>query len=155
MQTYLLLKTLHIVSATVLFGTGLGTAFHFWRTHRSGDVAAIAVSARTTVLADLLFTLPAIVIQPITGVALALMAGYSLTAPWLLASVGLYLVAGACWLPVVAIQLRLRTIAEGCMRDASALPPSFHRLMRAWTLLGIPAFASLVAVFWLMVAKPG
>ena len=74
------------VSATVLFGTGRGTAFHFWRTHRSGDVAAIAVSARATVLADLLFTLPAIVIQPITGVALALMAGYSLTAPWLLAS---------------------------------------------------------------------
>jgi uncharacterized membrane protein len=64
MDYYLLLKTVHIVSATILFGTGLGTAFHMWMSHLSGSVQAIAVAARNTVIADFLFTTPAVVVQP-------------------------------------------------------------------------------------------
>jgi uncharacterized membrane protein len=75
---YLLLKCAHVVSAALLFGTGLGTAFHGWMAHRSGDGAAIAVVARTVVLADWLFTAPAVVAQPVTGVALAHLAGVPL-----------------------------------------------------------------------------
>lgn len=151
---YPILKTIHIVSSTVLFGTGLGTAFHFWLAHRTGRVEAIAVAARSTVIADFLFTAPAVVIQPATGVALALMAGFPLTATWILASIALYLAAGACWIPVVVIQIRMRSLAEQCLRDGSGLPPRYYRLARAWFALGWPAFLALVAVFWLMVAKP-
>jgi uncharacterized membrane protein len=153
-ELYLPLKWLHILSSTVLFGTGLGTAFHFWYTMRTGSVAAIAASARATVLADFIFTLPAVILQPATGLALVLIAGYPLGSTWISASIGLYLVAGACWLPVVFIQLRMRDLAVACEREGRALDPAFHRLARMWFALGWPAFIALVIVFWLMIAKP-
>ena len=154
MELYLPLKWLHIVSSTVLFGTGLGTAFHFWHTMRTGSVAAIAASARTTVIADWLFTTPAVLLQPATGVAMALIAGYPLTSTWIAASIALYLVAGACWVPVVFIQLRMRDIATTSERRGVPLDPEFHGLARRWFVLGWPAFIALVVVFWLMIAKP-
>ncbi|MEO5693332.1 MAG: DUF2269 domain-containing protein [Usitatibacter sp.] len=153
-EYYLPLKWLHIVGATVLFGTGIGTAFHFWHTLRSGNVAAIAASARATVLADWLFTSTSGVLQPITGVALAMAAGYPLSSTWIVASVALYIVAAACWLPVVFIQLRMRAIAERCEQEATQPGEEFHQLRRRWIALGWPAFIALAAVLWLMIARP-
>ena len=153
-EYYLAIKWLHVVGAAVVFGTGIGTAFHFWITWRGGNAVAIASAARTTVLADYLFTLPAVLLQPITGVALALMAGYPLTATWIAASLVLYCVAGACWLPVVFIQLRLRELAAASARAGAPLPEEFTRLARRWFVLGWPAFGSIAVIFWLMVARP-
>ena len=153
-HAYLALKTVHIVSSTVLFGTGIGTAFHFWWAHRSGHVPAIAAAARSTVIADALFTSPAAIIQPATGIAMALYAGFPLGTTWIAAAFVLYGVAAACWIPVVFIQVRLRNIANACERDGAPLPAEYHRLFRIWFALGWPAFAALVAVFWLLVAKP-
>jgi uncharacterized membrane protein len=153
-DAYLALKVLHILGATVLFGTGIGTAFHFWMAHRSGNIAAIHQAARTTVIADFVFTTPAIVLQPATGIALAMMAGFPLAATWIVASIVLYVVAGACWLPVVVIQVRMRNLAAKCLREGGVLPPEYFRLARIWFALGWPAFAALIAVFGLMVARP-
>lgn len=153
-ELYLPLKWLHIVGATILFGTGLGTAFHFWHTMRTGSVAAIAASARATVLADFVFTLPAAILQPVTGLALAWVAGYPLASTWIVVSVALYVVAGACWVPVVFIQMRLARIAAQCEREASVPGAEFERLRRRWFLLGWPAFIALAVVFWMMVARP-
>jgi len=153
-EYYLVLKWLHVVGATVLFGTGIGTAFHFWHALRTGSVAAIAASARATVLADWLFTLVSGVLQPATGVLLALAAGYPLSSTWIVASVALYVLAGACWVPVVFIQLRIRAIAEQCERDHSAPGEEFDSLARRWFYLGWPAFIALAIVLWLMVARP-
>lgn len=153
-EHYLLLKWLHIVGATVLFGTGLGTAFHFWHALRHGDIAAIASAARSTVLADFVFTLPAVMLQPATGLALAIAAGYPLTATWIVVSSALYLLAGACWVPVVFIQLRLRRLAQEAQRHGTGLPAEFQRLSRRWFLLGWPAFFAMGAIFWLMIARP-
>ena len=154
MEWYLALKWLHVVSATVLFGTGLGTAFHFWLTCRGGNVVAIASAAHTTVVADFLFTLPSAFVQPATGIALACMAGYPLDAPWISMAFVLYTVAGACWIPVVFIQLRLRTIAARHAVERTPLPAEFHILYRRWFVLGWPAFAAMAAVLWLMVGRP-
>ena len=151
---YLVLKWLHIMGAAVIFGTGLGTAFHFWFTQRREDTAAIAAAARSTVVADYLFTLPAVILQPLTGLALAYLAGYSLESTWIVAAFALYLVAGACWIPVVFIQVRLRDLAEASVREASPLDPEFGRLVRRWTLLGWPAFIAMAVTIWLMIARP-
>ena len=148
------LKLIHILSATVLFGTGLGTAFFMWRADRSGDLPAIAVTARHVVLADFLFTVPAVMVQPVTGVLIAIEADYTFTEPWLLAAIGLYLLIGACWLPVVRLQLRMRDLAEAARATSEPLPASYHRAMRLWFTLGWPAFASILAVFALMVFRP-
>jgi uncharacterized membrane protein len=153
-EHYVLLKWLHVVGAAILFGTGLGTAFHFWITTRSGNVAAVAAAARSTVLADFLFTLPAAVLQPLTGLALALAVGYPLTSTWIVAAGALYVVAGACWIPVVFIQVRLRDLAEKSEREAIGLDEEFRRLAHRWFVLGWPAFLAVGAIFWLMIRRP-
>jgi uncharacterized membrane protein len=149
-----LLKWAHIISSTVLFGTGLGTAFHGLASNLRGDVSAIVAGNKNVVLADWLFTTPAVIVQPITGVLLALEQGWPLHSHWLLASVALYLFVGACWLPVVWLQIRMAGIAEKCLADGAPLPPIYHRYFRWWFALGWPAFTAMLAIFWLMVAKP-
>ena len=151
---YTLLKLVHVLSSTLLFGTGLGTAFFQWQAHRSGDVRAIAATARHVVLADFLFTTPAVILQPLTGFLLARMVGYEFTAPWLMLAMVLYLVAGACWLPVVAIQMRVRDLASDAVARGAPLPEHYHRLMRTWFALGWPAFLAVALTFWLMVRRP-
>jgi uncharacterized membrane protein len=153
-EHYLWIKWLHVIGAAVVFGTGLGIAFHFWITQRREDPAAIAAAARAMVLADYAFTLPAAILQPITGFALAAIGGHALASTWIAAALALYAIAGACWVAVLFIQLRLRALAEKSEREATALPPEFHRLVRRWVLLGWPAFLAVAAIFWLMIARP-
>jgi uncharacterized membrane protein len=153
-MTYVLLKTLHILSAMLLFGTGLGTAFHMWATHLRGDVQAIASTARNVVLADWLFTATSGVIQPVTGMAMIRMAHYDPLLSWLVATYILYIVAGVCWLLVVRLQMRTAVIAAECAKARSPLPAQYYRSMQAWFWLGWPAFISLIGVVWLMVDKP-
>ncbi|HEY0052970.1 MAG TPA: DUF2269 domain-containing protein [Caulobacteraceae bacterium] len=154
MTLVLLLKWIHVLSGAVLFGTGAGIAFFMLAANRTRDAATVAATARMVVLADFLFTATAVVIQPITGVALALLQGYRLTEPWLAVAMGLYVFTGACWLPVVAIQLRLKRLAEEAVARGEPLPERYHRLYRIWFALGWPAFAAVLAIYWLMVAKP-
>jgi uncharacterized membrane protein len=116
--------------------------------------AAIAAAGRSTVLADWLFTLPAVILQPVTGILMARAAGYSLTATWILAAAALYALTAACWIPVVFIQRRLRDLAEESARSGAALPPEFHRLARLWFALGWPAFIAMATTLWLMIARP-
>lgn len=152
-MTYLTLKTVHILSMVLLFGTGLGSAFYKWIADRSGDVRHIAVTNRHVVLADWCFTTPTVILQPISGVAMALMAGLPLTTPWIAASLVLYCIAGACWLPVVWLQIRMRNIAEQALESAQPLPAGYWRMARRWFWLGVPAFSAMVLVVALMVFK--
>ncbi|MFO1250020.1 MAG: DUF2269 domain-containing protein [Inhella sp.] len=154
MNTYLTLKWLHIVSSVLLVGTGFGSAFYLFFANRQPDLQARAVVARLVVRADTWFTTPAVIVQPLSGAALAHLAGWPLDTPWLLVSLGLYLFAGACWLPVLWLQLRMARTLETCVREQRALPAQYARDQRAWEWLGYPAFTAMLAVFWLMVNKP-
>lgn len=150
---FLFLKWLHILSATLMFGTGLGTAFYMFVTNRSGNVQAIAVVSRWVVRADWWFTTPAVILQPLSGAAMIHLAGYSWDAPWIVWSVVLYVLAGLCWLPVVWLQIRMQRMASAAAATNTPLPASYWRYERLWTTLGFPAFAALVLVYWLMVHK--
>ena len=154
MDGYLLVKTVHVISSTVLFGTGLGIAFFFWMGLRSADPASAWFAARTTAVADMVFTLTAGIVQPLSGFALIHMAGWDLAARWLVWSYALYLLALACWLPVVWLQLRMRDMLAAKVSGAAIDEAKLRRMFRWWFALGWPAFLGLVAVFWLMVAKP-
>jgi uncharacterized membrane protein len=154
MTTILVLKLIHLIGAAVLFGTGLGIAFFLYMAHRSRDAATIAATARMVVIADALFTLNAVIAQPVSGAALALSIGYSFWEPWIVLSIALYVAVGLCWLPVVAIQLRLRELAAAAVRAGEPLPPSYDRLFRIWLALGWPAFLGVIAIFALMIGKP-
>lgn len=154
MTLYLALKYLHVIGAAVLLGTGAGIAFFMLLAHRSGDARLIAGVARIVVVADFLFTATTVVLQPITGVGLAHIAGYPLCEGWIVLSILLYLVTGMFWLPVVWMQMRMRDLAAATARAGEPLPSEYHRLFRIWFAFGFPAFAAVVAIFWLMIARP-
>ncbi|MEJ8822989.1 DUF2269 domain-containing protein [Variovorax humicola] len=154
MNLYLTLKFLHILSSVVLVGTGFGSAYYMYFANRSRYRAAQSAVVPLVVRADWWFTAPTVIIQPITGVALAHMAGFPLTAPWLAASIALYFMAGACWLPVVWLQIRMSKLLANSDRTGSPLPPQYWTYARLWELLGYPAFLAMIAVFYLMVVKP-
>ena len=148
------LKWLHVIGAAVLLGTGVGIAFFMFMAHRTNRPALIAHTARIVVRADFIFTASAVVLQPITGLLLAALVGWKLTEGWLALSLGLYVLTGLCWLPVVRLQLRMRDLASQAEREGHPLPEAYHRLYARWFVLGIPAFLSVLAIVWLMVAKP-
>lgn len=154
MDLYLIVKTLHILSATVLFGTGLGIAFFMLRSYFTGNLHEKLYAARNTVLADTLFTLPAVIIQPLTGLWLVWQGGYGWADFWLVATYGLYILAGLCWLPVVWMQIQLKNMLIEAVDTGTELPERYHRLFKLWFILGWPAFVGLVIVFFLMVSKP-
>jgi uncharacterized membrane protein len=148
---YLLVKWLHIISSTILFGTGIGSAFYVFMANRSREVTSIHFAARTVVVADFLFTAPAAAIQLLTGLWLT---GYSLSDGWVQWGLALYFFAGACWLPVVWMQIEMRNIARIALETNKPLPERYWQRKRWWTVLGSLAFPALVIVFYLMVAKP-
>jgi uncharacterized membrane protein len=154
MLLYLTLKYLHVIGATVLLGTGAGIAFFMLVAHRTGDAPTVAAVARIVVIADFVFTVTAVVAQPITGMLLAWKVGYSLLDGWLLLSAGLYIVTGMFWLPVVWMQMQMRDLARAAAANSQPLPEEYHRLFRLWFAFGCPAFAAVLAIFWLMIARP-
>lgn len=154
MEPYFLFKWIHVLSSTVLFGFGAGTAWYFWNAHLSGDARTVARVGRMVVRADWIFTGGSGILQPISGVLLARAAGYSLTESWLMAAYVLYGLAFACWVPVVWLQIRATELAEQAAEQSSALGPDYRKVVRWWFALGWPAFLGLTATFWLMIARP-
>ena len=155
MQFIFFYKFIHVLGASVLFGTGLGIAFFMFMANRTGHAGVIAIVARFVVIADLIFTATAVVVQPISGVALAWAIGLSpLDEPWIVLSLLLYVVVGLCWLPVVFIQMRMRNLANDAAINSKPLPDTYRRLFRIWFWLGWPAFAGVIAIFALMVWQP-
>jgi uncharacterized membrane protein len=154
MDFYLLVKWVHVLSSTVLFGFGAGTAWYLWNAHLTRDPATIASVGRMVVRADWIFTGTSGIAQPVTGLVLVHQAGWSLTAPWLIVTYGLYLLAFACWAPVVWLQIRAQRVAQHAADTGVPLSGEYFRAMRLWFLLGWPAFFGLACVFWLMIAKP-
>ena len=154
MSDYIVFKLVHVIGASVLLGTGAGIAFFMLMAHRTRDARVIAHVAGTVVIADLVFTATAVVAQPVTGLLLAARMGWPLDSFWIVASLLLYGVAGAFWLPVVWIQLKMRDLARVAAATDGPLPPAYHRLYRTWFWFGFPAFAAVLAILWLMIARP-
>jgi uncharacterized membrane protein len=151
---YLIAKWLHILSSTFLFGTGIGSAFYMLFTSRTRDPRVIAAVVKYVVIADWVFTTPTILFQPASGFYLMHLLGVPFDSRWIVWSIVLYLLAGACWLPVVWMQIRMRDMARAAAAAGTALPDRYWRYLRRWVALGVVAFAALVVVFYLMVAKP-
>ena|SRR5580704_8440648 len=153
-MTYFVVKFLHVLGAIVILGTGAGIAFFVVMAHRTGDALFVARTAAVVVVADFLFTATAIVVQPITGYFLLRELGLSLGEGWVVASLVLYVVAGAFWIPVVWMQMRMRDLAAAAAATGAPLPAAYQKLFRIWFAFGFPGFGSVLLIVWLMIAKP-
>lgn len=154
MTLYLIVKYLHVLGAIVILGTGTGIAFFMLTAHRSGDPMFVARTAAVVVTADMLFTLSAVVLQPVSGGLLMVLSATALAERWLVISLGLYLVAGLFWIPVVFMQIEMRNLARAAVAQNKPLPPRYFALFRRWFGFGIPGFGSVMIILWLMIAKP-
>ena len=154
MTLYFVVKYLHVLGAIVILGTGTGIAFFMLMAHRSGDPAFIARTATTVVIADMLFTLTAVVLQPVSGGLLMMLSATTFAERWLVISLGLYAVAGLFWVPVIFMQIEMRNLAKTAASQNQPLPPRYFALFRRWFLFGIPGFGAVMIILWLMIAKP-
>jgi len=155
MTPYFVVKYLHLLGAVVILGTGTGIALFMLMAHRSRDAAFIAGTAAIVVVADMVFTLSAVILQPVTGGILMMLSGLSLAERWLAASLVLYAIAGLFWIPVIFMQIEMRDLARAADARGEPLPPRYFMLFRRWWLFGIPGFGSVMAILWLMIARPG
>lgn len=94
------------------------------------------------------------VVQLASGLWLVHLLGLPLAVFWVRSALLLFFVVGACWLPVLWLQLRARDLARQAVADGTVLPAAYYRVMRGWFWLGWPAFLGVIAIFWLMVMKP-
>ncbi|MBR0796620.1 DUF2269 domain-containing protein [Bradyrhizobium jicamae] len=154
MTLFFLVKYLHLLGAIVILGTGTGIAFFMLMAHRTGDAAIIARTAATVVIADMIFTLSAVLLQPVSGGVLMALSATGIAERWLLASLALYAVAGLFWVPVIFMQIEMRNLARIAAEKNQPLPPRYFALFRRWFLFGIPGFGSVMIILWLMIAKP-
>ena len=154
MTLYFLIKYLHMLGAIVILGTGSGIAFFMLMAHRTNDVAFIARTASVVVIADAIFTLSAVILQPLTGGLLMMLSATPITEHWLLASLVLYVVAGLFWIPVVFMQIEMRDLARKAVDQRTALPERYFILFRRWFIFGFPGFGATMLILWLMIAKP-
>jgi uncharacterized membrane protein len=152
-MTYLVIKWLHVLSSTILFGTGIGSAFYLLLTSLGRDARTVARVTRLVVIADWLFTTPTAILQPATGLYLAHLANMQLASGWLAWSIGLYVLAIGCWVPVVFLQMRLAASARVSAETGRPLSAAYWRMLWIWVALGAIAFFAFVGIFWLMVTK--
>lgn len=150
---YLVLKWVHVLSSTILFGAGIGSAFHLFAASLRRRLGGIVATTRNVVVADWMLTTPTAILQPVTGILLVEKMGVPYSTPWVAWSLGLYAVAIACWIPVVAIQIRMRNIAVAAEHAGEPVPAAYDRLFHLWTILGLAAFFPFLLIFWLMVTK--
>ena len=154
MTLYFLVKYLHVLGAIVILGTGTGIAFFMLMAHRTNDAPFIARTASVVVIADAIFTLSAVILQPVTGGLLMMLSATPITENWLLASLALYVFAGLFWVPVVFMQIEMRDLARKAADQHIALPERYFTLFRRWFAFGFPGFGATMAILWLMIAKP-
>lgn len=156
-NAYTLWKTAHIISAAILFGTGLGIAFFAWfgyqRALRSNSLDAMRTVLQLTVIGDAVFTTPAVIFQVLSGFILLRLDSWSVLSVWSVTVLSLFIIIGLLWLPVVVIQIAMSREASraGSIKDLSV---RFHRRFLLWFSLGVPAFIAVIVMFLLMVTKP-
>jgi uncharacterized membrane protein len=148
------LRVAHILGACVLIGTGSGIAFFMLMAHRTAEPYFVAKTASVVVVADMVFTATAAIVQPITGYQLMRQLGWGLSDGWLVLSLALYVFIGVFWLPVVWVQARMRDEAMISVQKEIALTSRYNRLYRIWFACGVPAFSAILVLLWLMVARP-
>jgi len=151
---YFWLKIIHVISASILFGTGMGTAFYMLLANRTKNIKLISIATSHVVKADWLFTSTSGVVQALTGFTMIYLHGYSLYQLWIFGSILGYLIAGLCWVPVVYLQIKLHEMAKYAYENSQGLPQKYYQYYRYWFILGWPAFISLIIVYYLMTAKP-
>ncbi len=148
-----LLKWVHIVSSTLLFGAALGSSIHYWLAHTTQEVRTIASVMRTVVAMDWWVVTTTGLIQPASGILLVQANGHSFSEPWLLVTYALYTIVSLIWFYVAWLQIRCRNMARAAS-TWDALPIEYHRSMQRWLWCAGTAFVLALVIFWLMVSKP-
>ena len=141
-MNYQLLKLIHILSATIMIGTGLGSAFYLFLTYKKSQFSTVKDVLSFVIFADTIFTAPSVVIQLITGILLSNLLGLTYT-NWFWVVLSVSFIVVILWLRAAFLQIKMKKIIEG----KTELPAQFHQLMNAWFYLGIPSFLGAMYLY--------
>jgi uncharacterized membrane protein len=73
---------------------------------------------------------------------------------WIVVSLGLFVVAAACWLAAFRIETRVRRLSRQSALDAVALPNDCRRMFHVWSALAATGLLATTAIFALMIWQP-
>lgn len=147
-MSYQLLKLIHILSATLMIGTGLGSAFYLYLTYKKAQLSTVRDVLNLVIFADLIFTTPSVFIQIITGVMLSNVIGLTFT-NWFWVVISVSFIVFVLWVRAAFIQVKLKKL----IANETEIPEKFHQLMKVWFYLGIPSFLGSIFIYYLMVYK--
>ena len=148
------IKFVHVLAAAAMLGTALAVALFMLVADRSGNVSVIAVTARFAVLVELMVMIPALALQPISGLPLASAVGVTLGEFWIMLSLLIYGLIVAGWLAVLVLEIRIRDLTQEAVLAGVPLPESYYGMFRLYTVLVWPTLAAMILVFALMIWQP-
>jgi len=150
---YLILKLVHIMSSTILFGGGIFAALLGTIVFGSRRAKVIAEIGPHIVRVESYLTALSALAQIITGLWMASIAGFSVSTGWLGWALILFCIAGLCWILGVWLQHRMVDLSKTALETDAALPAEYRKLFARWTFLGLPSTAAMIGIFYLMVFK--
>jgi len=152
---FTVIKFLHVMSAVLLLGTGLGLAFFLFRAQQSKDSQTILFALNNTLIGDIVFVGPALFVLFGSGHWMLRNGAHSVREPWMIASLALIMLVGLCWVLAVFLEWRMRNgLRASAQQGAAVLPPKHGLYHRLWVSLGLIAFPTAVVILVLMVIKP-
>lgn len=140
---------MHILGAILFMGNIVVTAAWLSMAKRSGSGGALQVATRTVVVTDVIFTLPGSLLLLLNGGIMGT-TWFKDQAPWIFASIALFLVSAVIWLAVlVPLQRRMVALAE-----SEPTGPEIAGMMSRWFRFGGIATLLALITLVLMVTKP-
>lgn len=153
MDTYLALKSVHLLGVVLSVGNIVVTGWWKVAADRTRDPAIVAFAQRQVTATDWVFTLGGMVLVAVGGIGNAWLADLPLTTGWTGVGNGLFLLSGVVWVAIlIPVQMRQHRMALG-FADGGPIPPHYWRLCRQWIFWGTVATLLPLAVIPVMVWK--
>ena len=149
---------LHITGAVIFLGNIIVTGAWMLMAERTRIGGVIHFSAKAVIRADLLFTLPGVLLIVMNGVTMVVAhwGGWDAfhRVSWITVALALFIASGVIWVGIlIPVQHRMAVFSDPNDYPDS-LPPRFFSAVRLWYIWGAIAIGLPIVSLYLMVNKP-
>jgi uncharacterized membrane protein len=146
---------LHIFGAIIFMGNMIVTAMWMAQAKRSQDEHVLHFAVRSVVRADLMFTLPGVILILVTGLLTIGGSGGFGHASWAELGLALFIFAGIIWGSIlVPHQRKMLQLTQEAVELRTRLTDQFYTLLGRWMMWGGIATLLPLLALYLMVYKP-
>jgi uncharacterized membrane protein len=154
METYLILKTIHIIGAILFLGNIIITGWWKFMANRTGNPVIIGFAQRQVTLTDFVFTAGGAATLLAAGITNILIYDISLTTNWIMWGLGLFTLSGIIWGTIlIPIQIKQAREAKQFTAD-TVISEQYWKRELQWYIYGITATILPLINIVFMVMKP-